>query len=73
MIARPRHPPGAPHPTASPAMKIRLTTVVDVDPEKWAKEYGIAASEVRDDVKGYFANFPQEQVNSLGLAPEVPK
>lgn len=51
-------------------MKIRLSLLVEVDPVKWANEYGIDLKDVRDDVKAYFSSYPQEQVNSLGLQPE---
>lgn len=48
-------------------MKISVTQTVEVDPAKWALEYGVEKSEVRKDVKEYFANYCQDQVNLLEL------
>ena len=32
-------------------MKIRITVTVDIDPESYMHEYGVAQSEIREDVK----------------------
>lgn len=37
-------------------MKININLTVEVDSEAWADTYGIAADEVRDDVKNWSAN-----------------
>jgi len=48
-------------------MKIKITHTVDIDPKKWAAEYGIDISEVRKDAACYFFNLCQEQVERLGM------
>ena len=48
-------------------MKIKLTTYVEVNPEKWAAEYDIPVKDVRKDVKEYFNDYPQQQIDYLGL------
>ncbi len=48
-------------------MKIKIVQVVDVDPESWALEFGINEKDVRKDVKAYFANWCQDQVQFLSL------
>jgi hypothetical protein len=56
-------------------MKIRLTETINVDPDKWAKAYGIDRKDVREDVLYYFqsyGNLQQERINHLGLAPDKP-
>ena len=50
-------------------MKIKVTQTVDVDPELWAEAYGVEESKVREDVKAYFSNYCQEQVDYLNLHP----
>ena len=53
-------------------MKIRITETVEVDPEKWATEFGLEKSEVREDVKAYFSNgHMQRQIERLGLEPDI--
>ena len=55
-------------------MKIRIPAqTVNVDPDAWAHEYGIERANVRGDVIAYFANFPQEQIDVLGLEVSGPK
>ena len=52
-------------------MKVRIPAqTVEVDPEKWATEYHLELSEVRQDVKEYFSSWPQDQVERLGLQPQ---
>lgn len=36
-------------------MKVKIEVVVEVDPSRWSEEYGCERSEVREDVKAYFA------------------
>jgi hypothetical protein len=48
-------------------MKIKITETINVDAEAWAYEFGVDKSEVRDDVKAYFNNWLQQQVENLGL------
>ena len=48
-------------------MKIRISETINVDAEAWAYEYGIEVSEVRDDVKAYFASWLQQKIEDLGL------
>lgn len=50
-------------------VKIPAQTV-EVDLEKWAFEYGIDVSESREDIKLYFEDWFQEQIDRLGLGPE---
>jgi hypothetical protein len=51
-------------------MKIKITTVVDIDPKKWAEEFHLEKKEVRDDVKIYFDGFCKSQVEALGVEKE---
>ena len=37
-------------------MKIRVSFTVEVDPQRWADEFGVEPSEVRDDVKRYITD-----------------
>ena len=49
-------------------MKIRITETIEIDPEKWATEFGLDKDEVREDVKAYFGHgWMQQQVANLGL------
>lgn len=48
-------------------MKVRISFTLDVDPEAWANEYGVAAAEIRQDVQTYFRIGAQEQLEFLGL------
>jgi len=50
-------------------MKIRITETIEVDPEKWATEFGLDKNEVREDVKEYFSFYCQGEVERLGLDP----
>ena len=46
-------------------MKIKVTFTLDVDPDKWCYEYGIARADVRKDVQGYFEYIAQEQLMNV--------
>ena len=48
----------------------KITETIEVDPKKWALEYGIALADVRNDVKEYFYSAAQQQVDALGLGAE---
>jgi hypothetical protein len=48
-------------------MKIKITQTIEIDPEKWANEYGVDIKDVRKDAASYFATWCQEQVERLGL------
>jgi hypothetical protein len=51
-----------------------MVTVIDVDPETWANEYGIEplARVVRADVRQHLQNALREHyVNELGVARDV--
>ena len=48
-------------------MKIKLSETVNIDPQAWADEYGIQLEDVKADVRVYFTNWCQEQIDSLGL------
>jgi hypothetical protein len=37
-------------------MKVRVTLVVEVDPEEWSFAYDTSPEDVRQDVKRYIAN-----------------
>jgi len=54
-------------------MRVRITTTVEIDRERWAAEFGTApdAASVRDDVKTYFQNGCDEQLLTLGLGKVV--
>ncbi len=49
-------------------IKIRIPAqTVEVNRDGWALEYGIDTSDVRADVKAYFASYAQEIIAGLGL------
>lgn len=52
-------------------MKVRVSTVVDVDPEAWAREFGVDRKDVREDVRIYFDTIVQGQLEVIGLGLEV--
>lgn len=55
-------------------MKVRLNVTLDVDPQVWAAEYGIAATSraVRDDVLAHFRNTVHEHyVTDLSVVREA--
>jgi hypothetical protein len=41
-------------------VKIRMEMVIDVDPERWANEYGIPAEDVPDDVVSWVTGWVGE-------------
>jgi hypothetical protein len=51
-------------------MKIKITQTVEIDPAKWALEYGVDPKNVREDVQSYFKGWFQQQINALGLQPD---
>lgn len=55
-------------------MKVRITHTVDIDPAKWAQEFGVAATaqSVRSDVQSYFAQQIDYQMESLNLGATTP-
>ena len=48
-------------------MTVSVTQKVTIDPEAWALEFGVSKNEVRDDVKTYFDQWCQMQVEHLDL------
>jgi hypothetical protein len=46
-------------------MKIRMTVTLEVDKDKWANEFGLEESEVREDAKEHMAALVQRQINQL--------
>jgi hypothetical protein len=54
-------------------MKIKITQTIEIDPEKWASEYGVDMKDVRKDAAFYFATWCQEQVERLGLQSATQK
>ena len=51
-------------------MKVRIIQTVKVDPEAWALTYNVELSEVRADVKDYFACWSQEQIDHVGCGSD---
>ena len=47
-------------------MKVKITQTVEIDEKAWALIYGVELSDVRDDVKRYFAD-AQERAEALGV------
>ena len=43
-------------PKGTGKMKVKIEFTVNVNPDKWADEYGTERKEVREDVKSYFSN-----------------
>ena len=48
-------------------MKIRISFTLDIDPDAWALEYGIAKSEVREDVQTYISESTHSEMSGRGL------
>lgn len=48
-------------------MKVSVKVTVDVDVEAWAREYGIAKSEVREDVQDLAHETVLQHLANLGL------
>ena len=48
-------------------MKIRVSFTVDLDARGWAAEYGLDASEVREDFQRYVADGITGELDSRGL------
>lgn len=48
-------------------MKVRVLLSIDVDPDRWATEYGIDKREVRADVTRYVEYLVQGQLGRDGL------
>lgn len=55
-------------------MRVRITMTLNVDPEAWLRNYGVIVKPprsiryvaVRNDIKGYFEGYCQEQLERLG-------
>ncbi|MFJ5103230.1 hypothetical protein [Streptomyces sp. NPDC088554] len=53
-------------------MKVRMTFTVDVDPEQWCEQFGVAThAEVRDDVRSYYLNQLQQSPRTLDVQATV--
>lgn len=50
-------------------MKVRVVTTIDIDPEKWEKEYGMAP--VNGELWGYFYEVIDSAVHSSGARHTV--
>ncbi|MFD6361233.1 hypothetical protein ACFWFX_15445 [Streptomyces roseolus] len=49
-----------------------MTFTVDVDPEEWCEQFGVAThAEVRDDVRGYYLNQLQQSSRTLDVRATV--
>lgn len=48
-------------------MKVKITHTLEIDPQKWANEYGVDLKDVRRDVASYFSTWCQSHVEMLGL------
>jgi hypothetical protein len=48
-------------------MKIKIEFTIEVDPEKWASEYGVEKSDVRKDVANHFKVQCQEWLENSDL------
>lgn len=46
-------------------MKVKVTVTLDIDVDAWMLNYGINSNEVRADVKGYFADVCQGQLQRI--------
>jgi len=51
-------------------MKVRIAVTIEVDPAAWAREYSVATSEVREDVKVWAENLMNTQLEVMGVLPE---
>ncbi|MFI0814067.1 hypothetical protein ACH4TX_27940 [Streptomyces sp. NPDC021098] len=49
-------------------MRVRIVIALDVDPDAWAREYGVARPDVRTDVKAYFEEHAHQ---SYPVAEEI--
>ena len=48
-------------------MKVRVSFTVDIDPDVWELEYGVAREDVREDVKAHVENGAKDHLRDLGL------
>jgi hypothetical protein len=48
-------------------MQVRVSFVVDIDPEAWMESYGVDRENIRDDVKTYVENGTIDHLQALGL------
>jgi hypothetical protein len=49
-------------------MKVRITLTVEIDPEAWTLNYGVAgAPDIRADVRAYIADLTTEQLRTAGI------
>lgn len=48
-------------------MKIKITTTIDIDPEAWMMDYGVAREEVRADVQTWAENMIHEAARMNGM------
>ena len=48
-------------------MKVKIEFTVDIDPEAWAEEYGLARGDVREDVKAWVSSQTITQIHTEGL------
>lgn len=51
-------------------MKVRVSFVVDIDPDAWVQSYGVDRTEVREDVKRYVENGARDHLSDLGMLVE---
>lgn len=53
-------------------MKVNVNLTVELDPQVWAAEYGLAVKDVRDDVKLHVTNTAYSQfAEVLGIVTDV--
>ena len=54
-------------------MKVKLEITLEVNEKEWAEMYGSSPSEVRGDVKNYFAGTVADQIEHASLPVEITK
>ncbi len=51
-------------------MRVKVEFVVDIDARAWNRDYGVAAQDIRADVRRYIENGVRAQLADLGLLVE---
>lgn len=51
-------------------MKIKVSLVVDIDPDQWMLAYGVSRTEIHEDVQRYIENSVQAHLYAMGLLVE---
>jgi len=48
-------------------MKVKISLMVDIDPQAWTENYGVEGAEIRPDVQQYARTTILDQLESVGV------